>query len=821
MRAICMILCTALLLGGSGGTVHVGNTEIENATMIIGTHLIHIDGLTDELYAIATESASTYNQMKRYYKSELADGRWYEITNAVSIADITTGGIPVNNAVIEALEFTHSTGSDGITRDLRTGEVVNLFDIRSPYDLETLAELEPIRLQYQKLSGKETKTPSDTVYQDMMYWFFKGVSETSILCSDETSACDRQLDGLQAYKENLIARQKSDAWVEITDRIMGQVDARRRYESLQRLLEQLEILLQYTYGEQHDDSVLLGDKIDFAKIKEDNPAGFAVSTDITDAVGQAIANIQSSIAKYGAKLLTQGTTFAAQQVYQYSNDLINSADSHNFTQSDIATEKLLHMDNILSGKLVNQAGERKLLEEELVDAALSKYLEKLALGVNVEYQSAAAQGASLSSRTGLLAKQKADTDAARLEYQTLLEGLFLRMSAAQVQEYTAQLIDAIPKMRETVPDDDVRAYHLETVEAHLQWLQTTLAQAVADDNDTTQIQTLRDELDALEKQRQGALDQNDLAREKRLLAEQEALQRDIEDINKDSLAILDSAHASESDKAKALANLSDKSAAKTLNTLADEICAKLRERTRETDNLAGNMLDAFSGVSALDPDAADTALERISDTLANAADTDLDENLKNRLEQKVGDLSREVSEAAKRQQKGVRSALELAALIEELTNAADGSASYSGISNGSVSDKNKAGILIALSMYAKDTRNTEARMLAASLANQYASQGNIYIFEQYDRDTAEYMSLKAISNVLHYRYIFDDANRTITLSKEKKHYTFDNRYIAQERSKQLFDAQAHYIESCRWAAVKTGDMLSEIERVYQLLTGGT
>ena len=126
-------------------SVQMQDSQIENATLVIGSHLIHISALTDELYQTALESANEFNQPQMYYKSELAGGAWFEISDATSIADITTSGSPVSKSVIESLPFTHKTGSDGITIDLRTGKAVSVFDISNPYDLRTMEELEPYR----------------------------------------------------------------------------------------------------------------------------------------------------------------------------------------------------------------------------------------------------------------------------------------------------------------------------------------------------------------------------------------------------------------------------------------------------------------------------------------------------------------------------------------------------------------------------------------------------------------------------------------------------------------------------------------------------
>ena len=129
--------------------VHITPSEIENSTLAIGTHLIHLSALTDELYEIASTSAEESGQGEVYYKSELADGTWFNITTASSLEDITTGGTPVLESEIAELFFTHHTKSDGVTYDLRTGEAVNPYDIVDPYDIETLDELLPLKNQYE------------------------------------------------------------------------------------------------------------------------------------------------------------------------------------------------------------------------------------------------------------------------------------------------------------------------------------------------------------------------------------------------------------------------------------------------------------------------------------------------------------------------------------------------------------------------------------------------------------------------------------------------------------------------------------------------
>ena len=196
-------------------SVNVQDSQIEASTLVIGSHLIHINGLTDELYTVAVESANEFNQHQMYYKSELANGSWFEISEAVSIADITTAGNPVSKSVIEALEFTHKTGANGITTDLRNGQTVSVFDINNPYDLNALEELEPLRLQYQILQEKTDKNESDEIYLKMIQAFFE-----KDIRSDQTKECDTSLIGLESYKGGLYSREKPSMWTEKTENIM-------------------------------------------------------------------------------------------------------------------------------------------------------------------------------------------------------------------------------------------------------------------------------------------------------------------------------------------------------------------------------------------------------------------------------------------------------------------------------------------------------------------------------------------------------------------------------------------------------------------------
>ena len=205
--------------------VHITPSEIEDSTLAIGTHLIHLSALTNELYEIASDSADESGQTEIYYKSELSAGTWFNITTASSLEDITTGGTPVLDSEIEELFFTHHTKSDGVTYDLRTGQPVNPYDIVDPYDIETFDELLPLKNQYEIIkemqgesaAGKEKIQKIEEVLR----------TEVKNAVTDE---CDANLAALQQYYDELAANNAPADQLDAVQEVMNAVDATRRAE---------------------------------------------------------------------------------------------------------------------------------------------------------------------------------------------------------------------------------------------------------------------------------------------------------------------------------------------------------------------------------------------------------------------------------------------------------------------------------------------------------------------------------------------------------------------------------------------------------------
>ena len=810
-------------------SVQMQDSQIENATLVIGSHLIHISALTDELYQTALESANEFNQPQMYYKSELAGGAWFEISDATSIADITTSGSPVSRSVIESLPFTHKTGSDGITIDLRTGKAVSVFDISNPYDLRTMEELEPLRIQYQILQEKTDKNESDNIYLRMV-----GALFDKDIQSDVTRDCDTSLQALETYKNGLTPREKPSQWTEKTEEIETSVDAQRRVESLTKLEGYLDELENDASGMGASNQKPSSDD------EESVPPDFIINSEIVSAVGDCIKNVQESISSYQAKTMSDsGDTVSASAEYRYSQELISKARGADTQGCDDIMEMLCNLQNILDGVIAQQDSELNTLTSDLVSAAFGKYTSDLRAGISQDYQTAASEGASQAVLQKYLSEQKTAANADRLEYQTMLEAQFARMENQAAQAYTLKLIDGVPQLEKSVIEDAAAPYLKDTVADHLIWLRKSYADLVKNASDATDMAKLEKEKEDLEKQRQDALDNNDLAGANKLTAQMEAKQKDIDGLAESLNAVLNSPNSSEADKAKAAASMGDKNAAALLASMADDLTSAIRSADEETDSSdMENQMAALAAAAALDPEAAQAALDQVQDALDNAAGLDAD--AAGALADGLSDARDTAAAASATAGKGSLTSDALLSLLNDILDGLFGSGGFDG-----ASAKQQASAMIALEWYGEEKNNKDALSLAASLAKQAAQANNSYIYEKYKGKEEAYLSLQALGKVLEYRYIFDDAHDTVTLQKAKEYYLFTlakrqyevaggtkknlsappelmrTLYLKSADGKSIFDTKAEYFEKAIYAAVGTPEVETLAEEIYtQLQEGG-
>ena len=512
---------------------YTASHTIEDATLYIGTYLIYVQALTDELYEKALESASDSNQMNVYYKSELASGTWIDITDASGLMELSGQGTVVEETELAELWVTCHTGSDGITRDVRDGHTINIFSEPSPYDLYNLKELEPLKIQYSNVFS------ADSAGVDR-YYFKKLRDFFSLDMSNEiTEACDVQLLGLQGCYENLRAAKKEEL-AEIVSKLMSRVDARRRAEIFYRLSEmdgnELSILQDicagsqfYSDGEESEESEEgeegeEGEEEEEEKEVDDyDGKQFVENAGVIDAVGVALQNCQESYITYSGNMLEEGSTVLKNAEYKKSMAIVEMASGGYSNAMEELLWDLKHLYDLQEDIVANADAELRLLNEELISEADVKYTQKLTEGATT------AVSVSEAVREQVLEEQKAETEAARLELQYLLKAKTKRQSASDGAAFSYQRITYADELYRQVPSDDFQGKATESIDAHILWLKELARQIEEDGGEvSSKMQQLEQRKTKLLAEQTEALDNNDLSTVKKYAAMIESVDKEIE-----------------------------------------------------------------------------------------------------------------------------------------------------------------------------------------------------------------------------------------------------------------------------------------------------
>nr|WP_304968480.1 hypothetical protein [uncultured Acetatifactor sp.] len=609
---------------------------VEDATLFIGTYLIHVRGLTDELYEKAQESASDSNQMNVYYKSELAGGAWMDITDAVGLSDLAGEGTVVEESELFPLWVTCYTGADGITRDARDDHVVNIFSEPSPYDLYNLAELEPIKIQYSNAFSAESKGV-DRYYYEKLRDFFSLDLQNEI-----TQECDMQLAGLQSCYESLRAQGK-DELAEIVSTLMGRIDSRRRAEIFYRLSQmdgnELSVLQDICGGSQYygeDETEEEGeegeedeedgngeedgddeDKDEEASYGYDDEQ-FVENNSVIEAIGTAIENCQESYIKHSGNMLEEGDTVLKNAEHAKSMAVVGMAPQGfggGMEELLLELKTLYHLEEDV---VADADAELALLEGELIAQADAKYAQKLTEGACSAYQTAVAGGSSQSARNQVLEDQKAKTDAARLELQYLLQAKTKRQPAGQAVEFSYQRIGHAETLYGQLRADDYRSKASESIDAHILWLKSLARSLEEGDEASSDMEKLEEEKARLLEEQAGARDRNDLSTAKKYEAMIAQVDREIQAEEQRLLAILSSASGSAAQKARAANQAGSSSVLNRIGQIKDAALLEIAEGNKDNQESIISKLDALSALGA------ESAIAEIQEKL-RASDNDFRE----------------------------------------------------------------------------------------------------------------------------------------------------------------------------------------------------
>lgn len=740
-------------------SVHIKASEIEDATLIIGTHLIYLGSMNDQIYETAMKSAEESNQYNRYYKSEIAGGVWYDITEAGSLADITTDGIVVDNGVIEALNMTHHTKSDGITYDLRTQAAVGIFDINSPYDLTKMAELEPIKLQYDVLT--QTTEPSDTMERDILN--IKELYQYNRQ-TDKTKEIDAQLSALQTYYDILVRDEAEEAVSQMVMSVMEKLDAARRAEVLGLLndtqLQKMSLVVgrEFTY--------LAGEITELAHedLSKDRTAieKFSPNSDLLTAISESMTNVQESYISYSSKMLVEGNTILSKTEYRLSMELVSHAQSGNYSKCDETVNKLLYLDRINQGIVQEEDKEREFIVQELMQVVKNSYSASLGFGVGTGYQTLSSTAAE-ATRKNVLKNQLNETEVIRNELQFIIQAYVDRMAPEKAIEYITECIDKITEYRNVIKKDAYETYAQSSVDSHLEWLVSTLKNLQSLLGGSA-LDDLKLQKSNLQTELLSALDDNRLDEARRIETQITAVDMEIDETEKYLNSVINSAFSSESEKALAAAQLGNGSTMATLQSMKDEVMNNIKN-----GNLSGvgNILEGIQALASAQPDGAMGALEDIYQELVN-------QELMGKNSTQLDDLMNQVEGIATDQIGNLSDGLSEDDLIALML------AFFGGITEGNLedilnnlTDEELVVMLAGLSMYAEETNGEAAKQLLMICSKAAFNKGNKYVYEQLRNEPSEFVPTDKLARIISYRYIFNDSQMSVTLQRGSQYYQFE------------------------------------------------
>ena len=488
---------------------------IGNSVLFIGTHLIHLEGLTDELYEKAVQSQSDSEQQEIYYKSELADGQWYNITDATGLSAITAEGTPVEESELDDLYVAYDTGADGLTKDAKTGAVVCIFDDPDPYDLMKMTELETLRQIYQdKYNGTTSDEKSFKYLRDALNSFFAQNMRT-----ETTNQYDRILKNLQkCYEAFGTAGMNEEAQVVMT--LMEGFDAARRADVFGRLLNDSDLTANVTITDMNRLSGIVGGEYYSSKSHNDESDSddvdpFQTDSTLVESVMSSISQCSDSYTSYNAKVLSPGGSTIQAYVYEQGKELADRCDSNSSISTDrtiiALVNSMKYAQNIENGVVGDAEGERKLIDEHFLPDAESSFSSQLSKGVSQEYQSAAEKNQSDAVKKGILDNDKTDVEIARSELESMITARKERISSSDALNYVYERITWAQEQEKTIKNDDFANSAKEVLTAHIEWLRT-LGQKIVDADASlmSELDRLKGLLSDYQQKQQDALDEDNL-----------------------------------------------------------------------------------------------------------------------------------------------------------------------------------------------------------------------------------------------------------------------------------------------------------------------
>ncbi len=565
---------------------HINPAEIENSTIIVGTHLIHLSAINDEIYAIAQESASASGQSAMYYKSELANGSWYEISDASGISDITLSSKKINNDVIAGLALRYHTKSDGVTYDLMSGKAICVFDTVDPYKISELGELDAINTQLEMINGKDEKSDSDENNIDNI----NKLMDMGEDLEKEEKDNNKMIENLN----NLYIKNKdnSDAAGAIMS-VMQQIDSARRLDVYSKINDELQSLI--------------------TKIQNEEDVNYALIT----AIGTCLEEVETKQTECASNTMDGNSSAMAQVKNEIIEELAQNSDG---ADVDNQIGNLVDINNIMDGVTKNPDREAALITDVLID-----------------------KSDDLLSAS----KEQGELEMGLAENESLASYALSRMSAEKGEKFIDDRKKALEDLLDSITDENLKASAQEMIQNSLDNLEDMRSELYSgNDNEMSSLLAKKEEYQLKMKE---ALDDNDLNTAQKYENMIADVDDEIDKLSTQLTEILQSDTASEQEKAQAQAQLGSGLAASEIEEIKDNILSDIKEDSYDgTEDELNSIKDYASIAPELSLKALEEIYKKLSNKLYLESDTKNESTISD-LMGKVEDIVSDASALAQNQ----------------------------------------------------------------------------------------------------------------------------------------------------------------------------
>ncbi len=351
IRNLCILLSVLIILTAvplqllAASEARPAAKDVPTGTLIIGSHLIHIKGLNNELLTIAQASAEDASQNNVYYRSEFAGGTWFDITSASGLIDISTAGKPVENSLIDGLTLTHWTRGDGTTVELSTGKIVDIHKIEDGRNLSLLSELVELKTRKELLTEGEKNDDNTNKLRSI-----SGIIDVP-LTSAEYDSIEKQMDAMEGYINYLRNKKAPEDQVSLVVDLKGGLNTKKLLVVYNEALERL------------NKESIYAEKVITEKDDDEEKVIKAAYTDLSSAYSTCIDAVSKKISELENELSTAPASSALErEKSRYETELVSASSGMDYKTADIKLAFIVSINNILAGKVIDTKHELSILD---------------------------------------------------------------------------------------------------------------------------------------------------------------------------------------------------------------------------------------------------------------------------------------------------------------------------------------------------------------------------------------------------------------------------------------------------------------------------